>query len=137
MTMFEKTKTKEDTPLGKTNRIVQGTSIKGDIETKDDFRLDGILIGNYTSTGKLVIGSTGEVQGNIKCKNVDIEGKYSGKLEVEELLTIKSSAQIKGDVIVGKLSVEPGAIFEATCVMKSTQLKSINNSTNTKPEKTA
>lgn len=133
--MFEKTKTKEVQPLGKTNRIVQGTNIKGDIETKEDFRLDGILIGNYTSTGKLVIGSTGEVQGNIKCKNVDIEGKYSGKLEVDELLTVKSSAQIKGDVIVGKLSIEPGAIFEATCAMKSSQQKAMNP-TPAKPEKT-
>lgn len=135
MTMFEKTKTKDVQPLGKTNRIVQGTNIKGDIDTKEDFRLDGILIGNYTSSGKLVIGSTGEVQGNIKCKNVDIEGKYSGKLEVDELLTVKSSAQIKGDVIVGKLSVEPGAIFEATCAMKSSQLKAMN-ATSTKPDKT-
>lgn len=138
MTMFEKTKTKETaTPLGKTNRIVQGTTLKGNIETKDDFRLDGVLIGNYSSSGKLVIGSTGEIQGNIKCKNVDIEGKYTGKLEVEELLTIKSSAQIKGDVVVGKLSVEPGAIFEATCIMKSSQLKAINNTTEVKPNKTA
>ncbi|NJM80146.1 MAG: polymer-forming cytoskeletal protein [Flavobacterium sp.] len=134
--MFEKNKTKEVAPLGKTNRIVQGTNIKGDVETKEDFRLDGILIGNYTSSGKLVIGSTGEVQGNIKCKNVDIEGKYSGKLEVDELLTVKSSAQIKGDVIVGKLSIEPGAIFEATCSMKSSQMKAMNP-TPTKSEKTA
>ncbi|WP_445711954.1 bactofilin family protein [Flavobacterium sp.] len=116
--MFDKTKQKE-TPLGKTNRIVQGTIIKGDIESKDDFRLDGVLIGNYSSPGKLVIGPTGEVQGNIKCKNVDIEGKYVGKLEVDELLTIKSTANIQGDVVIGKLSVEPGAIFEATCAMKS------------------
>ncbi|KIX21229.1 hypothetical protein SY27_10775 [Flavobacterium sp. 316] len=117
--MFDKTTKQKETPLGKTNRIVQGTIITGNIESKDDFRLDGILIGNYTSGGKLVIGTSGEVQGDIKCKNVDIEGSYVGKLEVEELLTIKSTAKIKGDVLVGKLSVEPGAVFEATCGMKS------------------
>lgn len=121
MTMFEKNSKTPENPLGKTNRIVQGTTIKGDIETKEDFRLDGILIGNYTSTGKLVIGTTGQVQGDIKCKNVDVEGKYTGKLEVEELLTVKSSAHIKGDVLVGRLSIEPGAVFEATCAMKSQQ----------------
>ncbi|VXB33311.1 conserved hypothetical protein [Flavobacterium sp. 9AF] len=119
--MFEKNKTPESNPLGKTNRIVQGTIIKGDIETKEDFRLDGILIGNYTSSGKLVIGPTGEVQGDIKCRNVDVEGKYTGKLEVDELLTVKSTAKIKGEVIVGRLSVESGAAFEATCTMKSQQ----------------
>ncbi|NHN25696.1 polymer-forming cytoskeletal protein [Flavobacterium jejuense] len=119
--MFDKNKAPQSNPLGKTNRIVQGTTIKGDIETKEDFRLDGILIGNYISGGRLVIGTSGEVQGDIKCKNVDVEGKYTGKLEVDELLTVKSTACIKGDVIVGRLSVESGAIFEATCSMKSKQ----------------
>ncbi|WP_130734712.1 polymer-forming cytoskeletal protein [Flavobacterium sp. J27] len=128
--MFDKNKTPESNPLGKTNRIVQGTIIKGDIETKEDFRLDGTLIGNYTSGGKLVIGPSGEVQGDIKCRNVDVEGKYTGKLEVDELLTVKSTAKIKGDVIVGRLSVESGAVFEATCAMKSQQ-KVINE-----PQKT-
>lgn len=132
MTMFEKNSKTPENPLGKTNRIVQGTTIKGDIETKEDFRLDGILIGNYSSTGKLVIGTTGEVQGDIKCKNVDVEGKYAGKLEVDELLTVKSSAHIKGNVLVGRLSIESGAIFEATCSMKSQQK---NNIETTKTDK--
>ncbi|WP_445456198.1 bactofilin family protein [Flavobacterium sp. HNIBRBA15423] len=123
--MFDKNKKPENNPLGKTNRIVQGTIIRGDIETKEDFRLDGTLIGNYTSGGKLVIGTSGEVQGDIKCKNVDVEGKYTGKLEVDELLTVKSTAHIKGDVVVGRLSVESGAIFEATCSMKSQQKSTI------------
>lgn len=130
--MFDKNKEKES-PLGKTNRIVEGTLIKGDIQTKTDFRLDGTLIGNYNSTGKLVIGPTGEVQGDVRCKNIDIEGKFSGKLEVVELLSIKSNAHIKGDVVVGKLAIEPGAVFEATCAMKS-NLKTINHE---QTEKTA
>lgn len=117
--MFDNKTKEKESPLGKTNRIVQGTTIKGDLESKDDFRLDGVLLGNYTSLGKLVIGPTGEVQGDIKCKNLDIEGKYIGNLEVEELLTVKATAHIKGDVVVGRLSVEPGAIFEATCSMKT------------------
>lgn len=130
--MLNKGKTKESS-LGRTNRIVEGTSLKGDVETQGDFRLDGTLIGNYNSTGKLVIGVTGEVQGEIKCKSVDVEGKFSGKLEVSDLLSIRSTAQIKGDVVVGKLAVEPGAMFEATCAMKS-NLKTL---TNGQSEKTA
>lgn len=131
--MFEKSK-KETSPLGQTNRIVQGTVIKGDVTSKTDFRLDGTLIGNFNSSSKLVIGSTGEVQGDIKCVNIDIEGKFSGKLEAFELLGVKSSAKIKGEVVVGKLSVEPGAVFEATCVMKN-NLKAIPS--NDPSEKTA
>lgn len=132
--MFDKKKENE-THLGKTNRIVEGTTITGEIISKADFRLDGTLVGNYSSPGKLVIGPTGSVQGEIKCKNVDIEGHFSGKLEVVELLSIKSKAVIKGDVVVGKLAVEPGAVFEATCVMKS-QLKAIG-ANDSKSEKTA
>ncbi|AWM13769.1 polymer-forming cytoskeletal protein [Flavobacterium sp. NRK F10] len=128
--MFDKAKN-NDNVLGKTNRIVEGTVIRGDIESKADFRLDGVLVGNYTSTGKLVVGPSGEVQGDVKCKNVDIEGKFTGKLIATELLTVKSKASINGEVTVGKLAVEPGAVFEATCTMKN-QLKSVANETKEK-----
>jgi cytoskeletal protein CcmA (bactofilin family) len=130
--MFDKAKPKEP-QFGTTNRIVEGTIITGDINSKADFRLDGILKGNYTSSGKLVIGPSGEVQGDITCKNLDIEGKFTGKLQIAELLSVKSKAVIKGEVQTNKLAIEPGAIFEATCAMKS-QLIPI---TNDKSEKTA
>lgn len=130
--MFDKTKTKEP-QFGTTNRIVEGTVITGDINSKADFRLDGVLIGNYNSSGKLVIGPTGEVQGDITCKNLDIEGKFTGKLQIAELLSVKSKAVIKGEVQTNKLAIEPGAVFEATCAMKS-QLIPL---TNDKAEKTA
>lgn len=130
--MFDKAKPKEP-QFGTTNRIVEGTIITGDISSKADFRLDGVLIGNYTSKGKLVIGPTGEVQGEISCKNLDIEGKFSGKLQISELLSVKSKAVIKGEVQTNKLAIEPGAVFEATCAMKSQLIPS----TNDKSEKTA
>ena len=116
--MFDKVKN-QDHLLGKTNRIVEGTSITGEISTKADFRLDGTLTGNFTSEGKIVIGPTGEVKGDIICKSIDIEGKFSGKLQAEGMLNIKSKAHITGEVIVGKLAVEPGAKFEASCEMIS------------------
>lgn len=115
--MFEKVKKNGTELLGKTNRIVEGTSIVGDIVSKADFRLDGELIGNFTSQGKLVIGSSGIVKGEIICHNADIEGEFQGKLKVLEVLNIKSTARIHGDVAVGKLSIEPGADFTATCTM--------------------
>lgn len=120
--MFTKKKEKPYTDLlGKTNRIVEGTVIKGDIISKADFRLDGELIGNFQSEGKLVIGPTGSVTGDISCNNADIEGAFNGKIQVAELLNIKSKASIKGEVIVGKLSVEPGADFTASCTMKENE----------------
>jgi len=117
--MFEKQKSYTDL-LGKTNRIVEGTVIKGDILSQADLRLDGQLTGNITSPGRIVIGPAGSVTGDIKCKTADIEGKFNGKIEVEELLSIKSKANINGEVIAGKLAVEPGAVFTASCTMKNT-----------------
>lgn len=128
--MFDKQKNNTAKDLvGKINRIAEGTKIKGDIESQVDFRLDGELIGNFSSGGKLVIGETGKIVGNITCKNLDIEGYYEGKVEVQELLSVKSKAVIRGEVTVGKLSVEPGAEFTAVCKMTTTTR---NTETNTK-----
>lgn len=117
--MFEKPQKSYTDLLGKTNRIVEGTSIKGDIVSQADFRLDGELVGNFTTKGKIVIGPAGSVTGDIRCKNADIEGRFNGKIEVAEMLNVKSKAHIIGEVITGKLSVEPGAEFSASCVMKA------------------
>jgi cytoskeletal protein CcmA (bactofilin family) len=134
--MFEK-KTKSYTDLlGKTNRIVEGTILKGDIISQADFRLDGELIGNFQSKGKIVIGPAGSVIGDIICKNADIEGKFKGKIEVLEILNVKHKASIYGEVICGKLSVEPGADFTASCMMKTNSKITIANDGKPRPEET-
>ena len=123
--MFDKNPKSYTDLLGKTNRIVEGTVIKGDIISQADFRLDGELIGNFQSKGKIVIGPAGKVTGDIICGNADIEGKFDGRIEVMEILNVKSKAKIYGEVTVGKLSVEPGAEFSASCVMKA-NVKNLN-----------
>lgn len=116
--MFEKSPKSYTELLGKTNRIVEGTMIKGDIASQADFRMDGELVGNFLSNGKIVIGPGGSVTGDIICKNADIEGRFEGKIQVTDILNVKAKASIHGEVICGKLSVEPGAEFSATCTMK-------------------
>lgn len=134
--MFEK-RTKPYTDLlGKTNRIVEGTIINGNLVSPTDIRLDGQLIGNLQTKGKLVIGPAGSIKGDVVCKNADIEGFFEGIIQVQEVLNVKSKAHIKGDVICGKLSVEPGAEFSATCAMKS-QVKNITADGRSEQEKTA
>ncbi len=118
MSMFEKSPKSYTDLLGKTNRIVEGTVIKGDIISHADFRLDGELVGNFKSNGKIVIGPAGMVKGDIVCRNADIEGRFEGRILVAEMLNVKSKASIHGEVTVGKLSVEPGAEFSASCAMK-------------------
>ncbi|WP_309640607.1 polymer-forming cytoskeletal protein [Flavobacterium sp.] len=117
--MFDKKPKSYTDLLGKTNRLVEGTIIKGNILSQTDFRLDGDLVGNFQSNGKIVIGPAGSIKGDIVCKNADIEGRFEGKIQVAEILNIKAKAVIHGEVICGKLSVEPGAEFSATCIMKT------------------
>ncbi len=105
-------------PLGERNIIAKNTTLVGDLTSDGDFRVDGRIEGTVKTTGRVVIGKDGEVIGNIECLNADIEGSFSGKLDVEEVLSLKSTAVISGDVVLGKLSVEPGATFNATCTMK-------------------
>ncbi|WP_313808111.1 polymer-forming cytoskeletal protein [Flavobacterium sp.] len=124
--MFDKPQKSYTDLLGKTNRIVEGTSLEGNIVSQADFRLDGHLVGNFTSKGRLVIGPTGSITGDVNCKTADIEGKFNGKIEVTDLLSVRSKASIKGEAIVGKLSVEPGADFSASCVMRS-GIKNLNH----------
>lgn len=99
------------------NIITSGTVIKGDITASGDFRLDGTLEGNIQLNGKLVIGDSGVINGNVLCMNANIIGTVNGNLSVKELLSLHSSARVKGDILINKLSIEPGAIFTGKCNM--------------------
>jgi cytoskeletal protein CcmA (bactofilin family) len=108
----------ETTESNKINLIGAGTSIKGEINsTNGDIRIDGNLNGNLTTNGKLVVGPTGIIVGDISCKNADVFGKIEGRVSVSELLSLKANSNLKGEIITSKLSIEPGAIFTGTCDM--------------------
>ena len=99
------------------NIIAAGTSITGDLKTDGVIRLNGTLVGNLETSEKLVVGQNGKVEGEVKCKSADIEGKIIGVISVQDLLSLKRTANIQGDIITKQLSVEPGAIFTGTCKM--------------------
>lgn len=104
------------------NLIGAGTSISGDIESNGDIRIDGNLKGSLNTKGKVVIGETGNINGEINCKNADVSGKIEGKIIVSELLSLKLTAKIFGDIISNKLAIEPGAVFTGTCNMTKAPL---------------
>ncbi len=108
------------------NIIRQGTEIQGDIKCKGDIRIDGKLTGTLICEGKLVVGESGRIDGEIACKNADVSGKISGKIEVKELLLLKNTSNIIGDIYTAKLSVEPGSNFTGTCTMGNAP-KNINH----------
>ena len=99
------------------NMIGKGTSIKGDISSNGDFRIDGSLTGTIKSDGKIVVGVTGSIDGEVVCQNADISGSVNASIEVTELLSLKSTSVVKGDIVTDKLAIEPGAKFSGTCSM--------------------
>jgi cytoskeletal protein CcmA (bactofilin family) len=103
------------------NIISEGTKIKGDINANGDIRIDGELIGNILAKGKLVVGPKGRIEGQINCNNIEISGYIKGKVTASELLNMKSTSQITGDIVAGKLSVEPGSLFSGSCIMNGTK----------------
>jgi len=111
--------------LSSQNIISQGTKIVGDFNSEGDFRIDGNIEGNIKTTGKIVVGKTGYIKGTLQGTDAYFEGKFSGKLSLSGTLTLKTSAHIDGEVVVGKLAVEPGATFNVSCIMKGT-VKDIN-----------
>ena len=99
------------------NQIGTGTSIEGDVKSNGDIRIDGVLIGTVQTKGRLVVGATGSIEGDVICQNALVEGSVKGKISVNELLSLKSTAKLTGDIITNKLSIEPGASFSGTCSM--------------------
>ncbi|MFC2107582.1 polymer-forming cytoskeletal protein [Bacteroidota bacterium] len=100
------------------NQIGSGTTIKGDIKSNGDFRIDGSLNGSIESKGKIVVGESGKVEGQINCQNAVISGTVKANIRVSDLLELKSSSKFEGEIITKKLSIEPGAKFSGSCNME-------------------
>ena len=106
-----------DNNFNSVNLIASSTKLTGDINTETDIRIDGSLNGNLNTAGRLIVGSSGHITGEITCKTAEIEGNVDGKITVTELLTLKSTSNLKGEVTTGQLMIEPGAVFSGSCKM--------------------
>ena len=119
------------------NAIGAGTTITGDVQSKGDIRIDGTLKGSVNTTGKVVLGKEGVIEGDVVCNNADIAGVLKAKITTTELLSLKSTAKLNGDITTNKLSIEPGASFTGSCSMGAV-IKDIKNAGQSeKKEKTA
>jgi len=94
------------------NHLAAGTQVKGDIVTQGDIRIDGRIEGSITSKGKLVVGNTGVIEGEVNCVTGNVSGNLKGIINVSEMLKVQSTGKISGEITYGKLSVEPGAELE-------------------------
>lgn len=99
------------------NLISQGTRIQGDIESAGDFRIEGFVNGTVKAKGKIVVGESGQIEGQVQCQSADISGRAKIKLEVTDLTILRATSKFSGDIVTKKISIEPGAIFSGTCQM--------------------
>jgi cytoskeletal protein CcmA (bactofilin family) len=102
--------------------IAAGTTLKGDISSSGDIRIDGTLQGNIMSTAKVVIGANGVVEGDISGQQADIMGKINGTIKVKELLQLKGGSNVNGNIYAAKLQIETSANFNGQCHMTSTAI---------------
>ena len=119
------------------NTIGAGTTITGDIQSKGDIRVDGNLKGSVNTLGKVVLGKEGVIEGDVICNSADISGTLKAKITVSQLLSLKATAKLNGDIVTNKLSIEPGAAFTGSCSMGAV-IKDIKDAGKTdQKEKTA
>ena len=100
------------------NQIGNGTVVKGDIDSNGDIRVDGQLIGNLKSNGKIIVGSTGTVEGEIVCKQAEISGVVKGKIKTDDLTSLKASSRVEVELTTKQLQIEVGAQFTGHCIMQ-------------------
>ena len=103
---------------GAINSIVIGTKLEGKIHANNDIRIDGEVVGSLDCKGKVIIGPSGKFEGDVICENAVIEGQFSGTIKIRELLNVKASGKVTGDIDTNKLLVESGAVFNVNCNMK-------------------
>lgn len=112
-------KTEQTVNVNSISRISSGTYFKGELSSPYDLRIDGIFDGKIYSKGRVVIGETADVSGEIMCENVDLWGTMKGNFYVKDTLVLKSDCNMAGELHTRKLFVELGATFNGSCKMIS------------------
>ena len=131
-------KSTDNKGVGQINILAKNTFFVGNIKSEGDFRIDGVLEGDLITKGKIFVGPHGSIKGDCKCLSADIEGKFKGKIVVQNILFLKATAAVYGEANVGKIETETGAKFNASCITKGAEKEtSLINGTPKITEKTA
>lgn len=117
----------EKTSGNGTTLIGAGTSLKGDITSNSDLRIDGTIVGNVHCTSKIVIGANGTVDGDITGNQADIVGKVTGNIRAKDLLQLRGDCVVTGNIYAGRLQIEPSATFNGQCFMGANVVEMNNN----------
>lgn len=99
------------------NLLCEGTMIVGDVKTKNDIRIDGMIKGKILTSGRLVVGNTAKIEGDVECGNIDVMGVVMGNITASGTVSLKSPARVMGNIVSAVLAVEPGVMFNENCQM--------------------
>lgn len=99
------------------SRISAGTVIKGEIISPNDIRIDCVFEGKLMVKGKVVVGESATIKGDIICDNADICGKLDGNVFVKDTLGLKDGCVVNGNLNIRRISVELGSTFNGNCKM--------------------
>jgi len=112
-------KIKEAMAIGITthNILASGTQIKGDISAEEDFRVDGSIEGNIVCKGKIIVGTSSTITGEIRCVNIELLGQVNGNIFCSESVILRAPSFLNGDIKTKIIEIEPGAKFEGSCSM--------------------
>jgi cytoskeletal protein CcmA (bactofilin family) len=117
MFIKEKNASSDRTTSTSATLISAGTKLNGNVSSDNDLRIDGTILGNVTSSSKIIIGPTGFVEGNIESQQADVLGRVQGHITVTDLLQLRGSCHVQGNISSSKLQVEPTATFNGKCQM--------------------
>lgn len=100
------------------NVLAAGTHLKGEIKSEEDFRIDGVIEGNISCRGKIIVGQSGSLVGNIDCTNIEVFGQITGNILCSDTLILRSTSKVTGDIKMKIVEIEPGAqIVDSTLSM--------------------
>ena len=108
---------------GKINSIMEGTTLEGEVRTDSNIRIDGKVKGSIHAKGRLIVGQTGVIEGDVICQSSEIEGTLLGTIQCQDILSLKATAKVQGDINSKKLAIEPGAVFTGNCSMGNSVIK--------------
>ena len=99
------------------NLLCERTMIVGDVKTKNDIRIDGMIKGKILTSGRLVVGNTAKIEGDVECVNIEVMGVVLGNITASGTVSLKAPARVMGNIVSAVLSVEPGVMFNGNCQM--------------------
>ena len=104
-----------------TTIISNGVRIEGKVTSAGNIRVDGEIQGDISSKSNVVVGESGQVNGQINADSITIGGRVSGSVKAKDKLTLEAKANLKGDLFTKILVVEAGAKFDGKSKMGDTK----------------